>query len=228
LKLSKIPTLVIGANDIGNSEDLPKRSIDALRAADLLVFEEDRQARRALKAAGIHRPYIRLSEHQEQQTIEAVRDAFMQSQSVFYLCDQGTANICDPGSALLNVAYEFGAKIVVIPGPSSVTSAVAACPLVRPNEGFLFAGLLPRESEDRRKKLLALKALPTTKFILDTPYRIQALVEDCQDVLGDRHLLFLALDISGPNEDYILATPADILLRFKGEKNHLNFVLAFR
>jgi len=37
--------LIMAANALGNPIDIPPRSLEALRAADLIVFEEDKVAR---------------------------------------------------------------------------------------------------------------------------------------------------------------------------------------
>ena len=47
--------LTMAATHLGNAQDIPVRSLDALRGADLLIFEEDKPARSFLKAAGVIR-----------------------------------------------------------------------------------------------------------------------------------------------------------------------------
>ena len=57
--------LILASGPLGDTSDIPPRSLEALKRGDLLVFEEDRMARQFLKAAGVHRDYLRLSEHKQ-------------------------------------------------------------------------------------------------------------------------------------------------------------------
>ncbi len=117
----------MAANALGNPSDIPLRSLEALRTADLIVFEEDKVARQTLKAASIHRDYLRLTEHLELDTIDAVKKALKSGQTVVFMSAQGTPTLADPGKKLLDVAYAAGAHVSPIPGPSSVTAALSIC-----------------------------------------------------------------------------------------------------
>ena len=120
--------LTVASNSIGNDKDVPQRTLEAIRSSDLLVFEEDRPARRLLKLAGVHRDYFKHNEHKDNETLEEVRNYLIAGKSVFYCSDQGSASLADPGKELTSIAFELGVKIEVIPGPSSITAAISACP----------------------------------------------------------------------------------------------------
>jgi len=190
----------MAANSLGRSEDIPERSLAALRVADLLVFEEDRAARQALKAAGLHRSYLRLTEHREAESLEAVEKALINGSTVVYMSDQGTPTVADPGRELLVLAYRLRAHVQVIPGPSSITAALAACSFL--HNGFVFLGFLPREEEAREATLRAHAHSKLPLVLLDTPYRRDALLASVKKVLGAERLCLLAEDISGPNESF--------------------------
>ena len=49
MKKSDTGLLVMASNSIGNNLDIPMRSLEYVRTADLLVFEEDKPAARCLK-----------------------------------------------------------------------------------------------------------------------------------------------------------------------------------
>ena len=55
----------MASNHIGRPEDIPQRALIALKA-DLVIFEEDKPAT-TLKAAGIHRDYLKFNEHHQQE-----------------------------------------------------------------------------------------------------------------------------------------------------------------
>ncbi len=213
----------MAATHIGNPEDIPPRSLEALRKADLLIFEEDRPARSFLKAAGIHREYERWSEHKQSNTLENAIEAFGSGQWVVYMSDQGTPNLADPGHELLRAAYRLGVKVEVIPGPSSITAALSVCPF--DTRRFEYLGFPPKEPDRRREFFKDNLHSPQLLVVLDTPYRLKHVIESCKDVFGPNREGFLALDISGPNESFTAAPFDDLYQQVKNAEGKVNFIL---
>ncbi len=213
----------MAANAIGNAADLPARSLEAVRTAELVIFEEDRVARQVLKAAGVHREYWRYSEHQQAETLEKLKDVLQQGKTAVYMSDQGLPVIADPGAALLQVAYGCDAQVQVIPGPSSVLAAVAACPFI--DGAFHFAGFLPREPEHRLHRMKTLDTLKCPIIILDTPYRLANVLETAAQAYTPKRRGLLALDISGEQENYIYGPLSQLLETAKELDEKMNFVL---
>lgn len=196
--------LVLAGNSLGLPEDMPLRSGDYLKSADLVVFESDRGARTALKHAGIHRPYDVLSEHREAATLGAVEAGFAAGKVVLYMSDQGVPTLADPGKELLKLALARGVKIKVIPGPSSITVALSAWP--HRLERFQYVGFPPADRQNRVAFLEKLAEEELPMVILDTPYRLDALLADCQKAFGGKRAGMLAMDISGSNESFLYGT----------------------
>lgn len=215
--------LTMAATHIGNVEDMPARSLEALKTADLLIFEEDRPARSFLKAAGIHREYERWSEHKQSGTLELAIDALGAGKWVVYMSDQGTPNLADPGYELLRAAYRLGVKVDVIPGPSSITAALSACPF--DTRRFEYLGFAPKEPDRRKTFLKDYDHEEKLLVLLDTPYRMKHLIESCQEVFGSNREAFLALDISGPNERFIVGALEDVAQRAQSVDGKTNFIL---
>ena len=104
-------TLIIGGTDIGNPEDTPRRTLEACRSANLLIFEGDSHARSVLKAAGVHRNYAKYSEHRENDALIRLEEALRNGETVLYCSDQGMPSIADPGRELVRKAQELKADI---------------------------------------------------------------------------------------------------------------------
>ncbi|MDD9950508.1 MAG: SAM-dependent methyltransferase [Zetaproteobacteria bacterium] len=218
--------LYLLATHIGNPEDFPPRSLRLLQEAELTIFEEDRPARRALKAAGITRPYLKLSEHREHETLTAAKQVWKSGGRVTYMSDQGTPGLADPGAELVQCAYEHQVQVRVIPGPSSVSAAIAACPFHM--QSYTFAGFLARKSHLRQQELHKLRGLHKPIIILDTPYRLTHLLADTLEVFGKHQRALLALDISGSNERYLCTSLGKLSQQVTQEQissQKLNFVL---
>jgi 16S rRNA (cytidine1402-2'-O)-methyltransferase len=210
----------MASNSLGLPADIPQRSLEAVRLADLLVFEENKGARLVLKAAGVTKTYLRLSEHAEIDTITAVKKALMEGLKVVYMSDQGTPTVADPGRLLLETAYTLDADIRVVPGPSSIMAALSACPFL--TNQYLYRGFLDREPEKRRKEIEQIAKSTIPVVILDTPYRRKALLSAFQEIFEEDRRIFLAEDMSGESERFLIGTPAELLEK---SKEKLNFVL---
>ncbi len=215
--------LTMAATHVGDVADIPARSLDALRHADLLIFEEDRPARSFLKAAGVHRDYLRYSEHDQKYTLSECEAALKKGQWVAYMSDQGTPGLADPGRDLVAMAYRLGATVQVIPGPSSMTAAIAACPF--DCWAFHYLGFLPQEPGRRLVALRAAASLTRPLVIMDTPYRLKHLLGSCQQAFGASRRGFLAIDITGPAEAFWVGDLGDLTRRAEGLGSKLNFVL---
>ena len=222
---SKSSKLIMAGTSIGNTEDIPKRSLAHLRDSDMLIFEEDRPARSFLKEAGVHREYYKYSEHKNEHTLDEFKNSIKDKQTICYMSDQGMPVLADPGKDLLNIAYQSNCKIQVIPGPSSVTAAISACPFV--DNSFYFKGFLPREAKSRQQAIQKLTTLNDPFIVLDAPYRLNALINDFREIIPKRRCL-LAVDISGPNENYYLSNFSRLGNTIKDLPKKTNFVLIIK
>jgi 16S rRNA (cytidine1402-2'-O)-methyltransferase len=219
----RIGHLIMAGNSIGNDQDIPNRALIALKDADLVVFEEDRPARRSLKQAKIHRSYLKFSEHFETTTLELITETLKANKTVCYMSDQGMPTIADPGRDIVKIAHQLRSRITVIPGPCSVSAALAACPFI--SNGYIFLGFLPRDrpSRDNLLKRNSESSLPLV--MMDTPYRLEALLDSCKEIFGTQHTGVLALDITGEYENYIFDS-LDKLCEIASQLNEkLNFIL---
>ena len=88
--------------------------------------------------------------------------------------------------------------VVPIPGASSLMAALSVLDFKL--ERFVYAGFLPRDPVQRRKQLESLRYLKMAVVVMDTPYRLGALLEDVAKVFGGGQRITLAMDITLPSE----------------------------
>ena len=117
---------------------------------------------------------MELSEHIQKDTLESVRE-FLKDGKVVVICQTKESLRWLTLKHLLDVADEINAQVEVIPGPSSITSALAACAFLTPR--FYYLGFLPREDSTRRNILRSLVDFPDCMVIMDTPYRLKSLID---------------------------------------------------
>jgi 16S rRNA (cytidine1402-2'-O)-methyltransferase len=94
------------------------------------------------------------------------------------LSEAGLPGVADPGAGLVAAAHRCGVGVEVLPGPCSLTLALAASGLN--GQSFAFVGYLPQEAAARARRLRELEAhsrrQEQTQLLIETPYRNAALL----------------------------------------------------
>jgi 16S rRNA (cytidine1402-2'-O)-methyltransferase len=218
--------LYIVATPIGNPEDITLRAIRVLKEADALICEEFRNGSRLLKKLEIpQKEIIPLNEHNEDDQIEAVLLKLAQGNSLALVSDCGTPLFSDPGHKLVSMVSTAGFRVTPVPGVSSLAAAISVTPIHM--KTFYFAGFLPRVPKDRVLELKRISAQrgKTPVLIMDTPYRLAAVLKDVCSVFGKKQMVTLTCNLTMPNERVITAPCADVLRMIGAEKAEFMLVL---
>jgi 16S rRNA (cytidine1402-2'-O)-methyltransferase len=101
--------------------------------------------------------------------------------------EAGTPLLSDPGYRLVQLAIAAGLRVVPIPGPAAVITALAVAGL--PMERFVFEGFLPKKPGKRRKRLENLGTEPRTLIFYESPRRLSAVLGDMLALWGDRRVV---------------------------------------
>ena len=131
--------------------------------------------------------------------------------SIGLLSEAGCPAIADPGAVLVEAAQREGIRVVPLVGPSSIVLALMASGLE--GQRFAFCGYLPREAEERRKKIKAIESRSRrereTQIFIETPYRndvmLGALIEEC----APETRVCVASDLTLPSEQINTRTISD-------------------
>ncbi|MEO8144080.1 MAG: SAM-dependent methyltransferase [Betaproteobacteria bacterium] len=197
--LYAIPTPLGGAV----ADALPAPALATVRTLRHFVVENAKSARAFLKEVGmpcaIQELDISVLEADVAPHIKKLQD----NHSVGLLSEAGCPAIADPGAKLVEAAQREGIRVVPFVGPSSIVLALMASGL--DGQRFAFCGYLPREPEERKKKIGALESRSRreheTQIFIETPYRndamLAALLETCTP--GTR--LCVASDLTLDSED---------------------------
>jgi 16S rRNA (cytidine1402-2'-O)-methyltransferase len=181
--------LFVVATPIGNLADASPRSIEVLKAVDLIACEDTRTTRTLLARYGIEARTVALHEHNERRASAALIAALREGQGVALVSDAGTPALSDPGAWLVAEAHRAGIRVSPLPGPSAAAAALSVSGF--PAERFLFAGFLPSAAAARRKALEALD-LPWPVVIYEAPHRIAQCLEDLRARCGDEREILIA------------------------------------
>ncbi|HLP78992.1 MAG TPA: SAM-dependent methyltransferase, partial [Candidatus Paceibacterota bacterium] len=93
-------------------------------------------------------------------------------------------------------------------GPSALVAGLTPSGL--PTEEFHFVGFLPHKSGQRRNQLEALKAVPGTLVFYESPYRIEKLLGELNEVFPERSVV-LARELTKKFEEYLRGKPAELI-----------------
>jgi 16S rRNA (cytidine1402-2'-O)-methyltransferase len=178
-------TLFLVGTPIGNLGDLAPRAVETLAAVDLIAAEDTRRTGRLLAHLQlIDRPLISFFEGNERERTEEVLRRLRDGATVALVTDGGMPTVSDPGFRLVRACAAEGIDVRVVPGPSAAIAALAISGL--PTDRFVFEGFLPRKAGERRARLDALSTDPRTIVVFESPKRVQAMVVEALDALGDR------------------------------------------
>jgi 16S rRNA (cytidine1402-2'-O)-methyltransferase len=177
-------TLYIVATPIGNLADTTQRAIQTLKEVDLIAAEDTRHTHKLLQHYGIDTKTISYHDHNEQQRSEELLARLNEGSDVAIVSDAGTPGINDPGFRLVRLAVENDIRVVSVPGPSALITALVASGL--PTDEFFFGGFLPARSGARRNRLTDLREVPGTLIFYETPHRLGAALNDAAEILGPR------------------------------------------
>jgi 16S rRNA (cytidine1402-2'-O)-methyltransferase len=180
------PGLYLVATPIGTARDITLRALDVLASADVLAAEDTRTLRHLMEIHGIplgKRPLVACHDHNEAQTSPRLVQAIAEGKSVAYASEAGTPMVSDPGFPLARAVIEEGLMVTAAPGPSAALCALMVAGL--PTDRFVFAGFAPSTKAARRSFLQDLAHQPATLVLYESPRRINQILEDLCDILGE-------------------------------------------
>ncbi len=191
-------TLYVVATPIGNLGDASERCIEILREVALIACEDTRVTRTLLARFGVDTPSVALHEHNEREAAAGLVARLGAGESVALVSDAGTPALSDPGAFMVAQAHAAAIRVIPVPGPSAVASAISAAGF--PAAQFHFAGFLPSAGAARRKALDALD-LPVPVVFYEAPHRIRRTLEDLLGRFGAEREIALGRELTKKFEE---------------------------
>lgn len=208
-------TLYVCGTPIGNLKDATFRLVETLASADVVACEDTRRTLKVLSHFGLRKPVISVYKYVERNRLGRIMDALSTGKSVVYVSDAGMPAISDPGAYLVKEAREAGFKVVVVPGPSSVTSALTLSGL--PADKFVFGGFIPRKKSQRREFFLNWVKPEITAVFFESPHRLSQSLADLAEVYPHA-LVCLCHEMTKVHESVLIGESSEIAKRLSNEK----------
>jgi 16S rRNA (cytidine1402-2'-O)-methyltransferase len=193
-----MPTLWIVSVPIGDARDITLRALDVLREADTVVCEDLKPARRLLHDLKIDIPLLPLNEHTDKEATQEALSLLREGKNLALISDAGTPLVSDPGHRLVQDAIAEEITVSAIPGASSILAALVVSGFRA--DSFLYAGMLPRDKADRKRRAKELSLVKETVVLLEAPYRLPQLLDDLVEGFGPKRNACVAMDLTLPKE----------------------------
>jgi 16S rRNA (cytidine1402-2'-O)-methyltransferase len=216
--------LFIVGTPIGCADDLTLRARTVLARVSIVVAETPLATQTLLNHHGIAAT-VTGYEHGDKEKIAILLDRLNAGHDIAFVSDSGMPVIYDPGRLLISAARAAGHAVIVIPGPSALTAAVALSG--ESADRLLFAGRLPRAGQRLDRFLKELRRETATTVMFLPPSAVPRLLERLERILPDR-MATLAVNMTKADERVHQGTAASLLEQFRSfpHESEVTLVLA--
>ncbi len=200
------------ATPIGNMGDITLRALHVLNIVDGIACEDTRHSAPLLQHFGIHKKCVALHEHNEIAGAQNIIQHLSQNERWAYISDAGTPGVSDPGARLVNAVQKAGFRIIPIPGPSAVSSAISASGSVMlPSEGrFQFLGFWPNKAKERSALIQDIRNNSKTSIFFESPHQIRETLKTLSKELEPERQVLVGRELTKKFEQLVTLTAADI------------------
>ena len=207
LKQQDLPAgaLYMVATPIGNLGDITLRALHVLSSVDGIACEDTRHSAALLQQFGIHKKCLALHAHNEHSASQTVLEHLAKGERWAYISDAGTPGVSDPGARLVDAAQKAALRVIPIPGPSAVSSAISVSGSVMLNsEGqFQFLGFWPHKTKERELILRDICESKKTSIFFESPHHIRETLLLLANSLEGGRQIFICRELTKKFEQLI-------------------------
>ena len=206
------PKLYIVSTPIGTLNDLSERAKEILGSVDFVICEDTRHTSKLLHHFNIKTSLKSLHLQNEKTRAHSLIEELLNSknQCAALVSDAGTPGISDPGALFVSLAHETKIQVMSVPGPSSMTSALAACGFLQPRA--LFSGFLPRQAKEQRQEFSRWVAVaPCVAVYFESPKRLLSSLKNLEEFFAETKLtVCVSREISKKFEEHLVGKIAEV------------------
>ena len=214
--------LYIVSTPIGNLKDITIRALEILKQSDYILCEDTRISKNLLNKYEIKSKLIANHKFNEKKNIIKLIEYLKSGKIISLISDAGTPAISDPGSVLINECVKNNIKIVPIPGPSAVVTAISISGF---SDQFLFYGFLPEKKQQITNDLKKLSEFSSTIVFFVSPKKINKIIPEIKKYFSERKVV-ICREITKLYEEF-LRVNVDELKEFQKElKGEITVVIS--
>ena len=199
-KLYLIPS-PLGESEIDSI--IPSEVVKIIHSLDEFIVEDEKAARRFFKKTNYPKPlesvsFHLLNKHTSANELSNYLSSSEKGGNIGLLSDAGCPSVADPGAEIVKLAHKKNIQVIPLVGPSSILLALMASGFNGQN--FSFHGYLPKERNERIKKLKEIEKISfsknQTQIFIETPYRNNQMIEDILSSCSNETKFCIACDIT--------------------------------
>jgi 16S rRNA (cytidine1402-2'-O)-methyltransferase len=181
---------------------------DIINTIEEYVVENEKTARKFLKAAGLTIPQSQLIIHdyakhtREKMDYNEVFANVAKGKDIGLMSEAGCPAVADPGSDIVLEAHRRGIQVIPMVGPSSILLALMGSGFN--GQKFTFHGYLPIDKSDRSKKIKDLENQSArekmTQIFIETPFRNNQMLAEIIRIGKPSTKLCIAANLTSADE----------------------------
>ena len=214
--------LYLVSTPIGNLKDITLRAIETLKKSTYILCEDTRVSRNLLDRYEIKSRLISNHKFNESKNLNKVLQLLKSGETISLISDAGTPSISDPGAILVNECIKNNIKIIPIPGPSAVATAVSISGF---SEKFIFYGFLPEKKQLLINILNKISKSGETFVFFISSKKINKIIPELKKYFSGRKIVFCR-EISKIYEEFIRKDVDDLEIFNKELKGELTVVIS--
>ena len=214
--------LYLVSTPIGNLKDITFRAVEILKKSSYILCEDTRVSKNLLSRYDIKSKLISNHKFNEIKNLSKIIELLKSGEMISLISDAGTPSISDPGAILVNECVKNDIKIIPIPGPSAVATAVSISGF---SEKFFFYGFLPDKKQNLLNELKKLSQFDNTIVFFVSPKKINKVVPDIKNNFSGRKIVFCR-EISKLYEEFIRKDVDNLEPFTKEPKGELTVVIS--
>jgi 16S rRNA (cytidine1402-2'-O)-methyltransferase len=217
--------LYVVATPIGNLDDITLRALEVLKSVDVIAAEDTRHSGNLLKHFEIRKPLVSYHEHNEAMRAAELIERLSAGENIAVITDAGMPGLSDPGARLLRKCIERDVAYTIVPGPSSILTALVGSGFAL--DRFHFGGFLPVKSGQRERELRSAASREETSVYFESPYRLTKTLTACAPIMPERQLC-VARELTKKFEEFRHGTASELLRHYetKPPKGEITLVIS--
>lgn len=208
--------LYIVPTPIGNLQDITYRAVHVLRHVNCIAAEDTRRTRVLLNFFSIQTSLCVFHKYNELKKTPILVEKLKAGLSIALVADAGTPLINDPGYHLVQSCHKMKIRVVPLPGPCAIITALCSSGLS--TNRFCFEGFLPSKRSMRINFLQSLTEESRTLVFYDVKRRVISSLEEMVNIFGVQRYVVLARELTKKWECIYGAPLGELLLWVKSDK----------
>jgi len=214
--------LYLVSTPIGNLKDITLRAIETLKKSTYILCEDTRISRILLDRYEIKSSLISNHKFNETKNLNKIISLLKSGETISLISDAGTPSISDPGAILINECVKNEIKIIPIPGPSAVATAVSISGF---SEKFIFYGFLPEKRQAIADVFNQLSKFNESCVFFVSSKKVNKIIPELKKNFSGRKVVFCR-EISKLYEEFIRKNVDDLEIFNKELKGELTIVIS--